>query len=254
MQQNSRSWPNNAALNLIWEHFLEAALTSWWSALAAAELGPAPGLRCPGDASGWCQPADRWPRRPRPGSGTWRTPFAAVGWWPGWPRSSELWRDAPAVSPLPRELQTSLGKEKGQKTLKYLWINCVPRLPDLAFSMYCVNRSPQVAHTFFPQQKWVEGHVVDAEVEEALPGHSALPAAAGVERHQFLRGREAEVPLELQQCIPELLRILLLSRLASSSLLCNETLQGTQSVVTTSDSRILVRFCYIFFKSIKGPL
>lgn len=42
-------------------------------------------------------------------------------------------------------------------------------------------------HTFLPQQKGVEGHVVDAEVEETLPRHPALPAAAGEVGHQFLR-------------------------------------------------------------------
>lgn len=55
-------------------------------------------------------------------------------------------------------------------------------------SVFCLeNQSPHFGvQTFLPQQEGVEGHVVDAEVEEALPRHPALPAAAGVVRHQFL--------------------------------------------------------------------
>lgn len=49
------------------------------------------------------------------------------------------------------------------------------------------SQSPHFGvQTFLPQQEGVEGHVVDAEVEEALSRHPALPAAAGVVRHQFL--------------------------------------------------------------------
>lgn len=71
--------------------------------------------------------------------------------------------------------------------------------------------------------------MVDAEVEEALPGHAALPAAARVERHQFLRRREAEVKLELQQRLPELLRVLLLGSLATPELLRYQTLKSVES-------------------------
>lgn len=61
--------------------------------------------------------------------------------------------------------------------------------------------------------------MVDAEVEEALPRNPALPAAAGEVGHQLLRRREAEVQLELQESLPELLRVLLLGRLPAPGLL-----------------------------------
>lgn len=68
--------------------------------------------------------------------------------------------------------------------------------------------------------------MVDAEVEEALARHAALPAAARVERHQLLRRRQAEVALELEQRLPELVRVFLLGGLASSHVLRDEALQG----------------------------
>lgn len=102
----------------------EAALTSWWCVWAAAGLGPAPGLRCPAAASGRCQPADLWPRMPRPGSGTWRTPSAAAVCWPGSPPSSDRWRPAPTVSSLPRESQTWLGKKEESKIFKFFKTVC----------------------------------------------------------------------------------------------------------------------------------
>ena len=83
-------------------------LTSWWCVWAAAGLGPAPGPHCPAASSGQCQPADLWPRRPRPGWGTWRIPSAAAACWPGSPPSSDRWRPAPTVSSPPRESQTWL--------------------------------------------------------------------------------------------------------------------------------------------------
>lgn len=86
---------------------------------------------------------------------------------------------------------------------------------------------PFGVQTFFSQQKRVEGHVVDAEVEEALPRHPALPAAAGVERHQLLWWREAEVQLKLQKGFPELFWILLLGGLTPPNLLCDEALHRT---------------------------
>lgn len=79
--------------------------------------------------------------------------------------------------------------------------------------------------TFLPQQEGVEGHVVDAEVEEALPGHPALPAAARVVSHQLLRRRQAEVQLELLQRLPELPGVVLLGRLPALDLLGDEALQ-----------------------------
>lgn len=68
--------------------------------------------------------------------------------------------------------------------------------------------------------------MVDAEVEEALPGHPALPAAARVVSHQLLRRRQAEVQLELLQRLPELPGVVLLGRLPALDLLCDEALQA----------------------------
>lgn len=88
------------------------------------------------------------------------------------------------------------------------------------------SQSPHFGvQTFLPQQEGVEGHVVDAEVEEALPRHTALPAAAGVVRHQLLRRREAEAQLKLHQRLPELLRVVLLRSLSAPGLLRDEALQ-----------------------------
>lgn len=100
---------------------------------------------------------------------------------------------------------------------------------NLAGSVVCSGRRPR--STFLPQQEGVEGHVVDAEVEEALPRHPALPAAARVVGDQLLRGREAEVQLELLQRLPELCRVVLLGSVAALDLLCDEALQ-------TRDGRI----------------
>lgn len=100
-------------------------------------------------------------------------------------------------------------------------------LPVSAFSLLVFgSHSPHFGvQTFLPQQEGVEGRVVDAEVEEALPRHPALPAAAGVVRHQLLRRREAEVQLELQQRLPELVRLVLLGGLATPDLLGDEALR-----------------------------
>lgn len=92
---------------------------------------------------------------------------------------------------------------------------------------------PFGVQTFFSQQKWVEGHVVDAEVEEALPRHPALPAAAGVVGHQLLWRREAEVQLKLQKGVSELFWILLLGGLTPPNLLCDEALHRTSPVLIT---------------------
>lgn len=98
------------------------------------------------------------------------------------------------------------------------------------------SQSPHFGvQTFLPQQEGVEGHVVDAEVEEALSRHPALPAAAGVVRHQFLWRWEPKVQLELQQRLPELFRVLLLGGLATPNLLCNEALQRRELTVITSE-------------------
>lgn len=67
--------------------------------------------------------------------------------------------------------------------------------------------------------------MVDAEVEEALPRYPALPAAARVVRHQFLRRRKPEVQLELLQRLPELPRVVLLGGLATLDLLSDEALR-----------------------------
>lgn len=101
-------------------------------------------------------------------------------------------------------------------------------------------------HTFLPQQEGVEGHVVDAEVEEALAGHAALPAATRVECHQLLRRRQAEVPLELEQRLPELLRVLLLGGLATPHFLRDEALPerfiGLKNPVNKAETRLVFIF------------
>lgn len=91
-----------------------------------------------------------------------------------------------------------------------------------------LTRGRRALGTFLPQQEGVEGHVVDAEVEETLPRHPALPAAAGVVGHQLLRRRQAEVQLELLQRLPELPRVVLLGSLPRLDLLCDEALQARE--------------------------
>lgn len=77
--------------------------------------------------------------------------------------------------------------------------------------------------------------MVDAEIEEALARYPALPAAAGVVGHQFLRLWEAKVQLKLQQRLPEFFWFLLLGRLATPHLLCNEALQRRERATITEE-------------------
>lgn len=64
--------------------------------------------------------------------------------------------------------------------------------------------------TLFAQQVRVETEVVDAEVETALPGYSALPVAAGVVVHQLLLVRHPEQPPELRGGFFELVCVVVL--------------------------------------------
>ena len=109
--------------------------------------------------------------------------------------------------------------------------------------------------TFLPQQEGVEGHMVDAEVEESLSRHPALPAAAGVVRHQFLWRGEAKVQLELQQRLPELFRVLLLGGLSTPKLLCNKALHRRKVTPITSEPSTLTRYkdlCFHHHPTIQG--
>lgn len=52
--------------------------------------------------------------------------------------------------------------------------------------------------------------MVDAEVETALPGHSALPVATGVVVHQLLLVWHPEQPPKLSSGFLELVRVVIL--------------------------------------------
>lgn len=78
--------------------------------------------------------------------------------------------------------------------------------------------------TLLAQEEGVEAEVVDAEVEPALAGHPALPAAAGVVGDQLLRLREVEPGLELHQGFPELLGLLLLLCQSATGLFRDQSL------------------------------
>lgn len=67
-----------------------------------------------------------------------------------------------------------------------------------------------VVPTFFPQQVRVEADVVDAEVEPALPGHTALPVATGVVVDQLLLAGHAKQLPHLLLGLAELARVLVL--------------------------------------------
>lgn len=109
--------------------------------------------------------------------------------------------------------------------------------------------------TFLPQQEGVEGHMVDAEVEESLSRHPALPAAAGVVRHQFLWRGEAKVQLELQQRLSELFWVVLLGGLATPKLLCNKALHRRKLTLITSEHFTQTRYkdlCFHHHPTIRG--
>lgn len=64
--------------------------------------------------------------------------------------------------------------------------------------------------TLLAQQVRVEAQVVDAEVETALPGHPALPVAAGVIVHQLLLVWHPEHPPKLSGGFLELVGVVVL--------------------------------------------
>lgn len=66
--------------------------------------------------------------------------------------------------------------------------------------------------------------MIDAEVEPALAGDPALPAAAGVIGDQLLCLWEVEPGLELHQGLSELLRLLFLLGKPAARLLRNQSL------------------------------
>lgn len=79
--------------------------------------------------------------------------------------------------------------------------------------------------TFLAQQEGVEAQVVDGQVEPALPGHAALPVAAGIVVDQLLPLRHPKLLPHLQLGLLELPRVLLSLRLQVLVLFCNDTLE-----------------------------
>ena len=78
--------------------------------------------------------------------------------------------------------------------------------------------------TLLAQEEGVEAQVVDAQVQPALAGHAALPAAARVICDQLLGLREVEPGLELHQGLAELLGLLFLLGQPAARLLGNQSL------------------------------
>ena len=78
--------------------------------------------------------------------------------------------------------------------------------------------------TLLAQEEGIEAEVVDAEIEPALTGHPALPAAARVIGDQLLGLREVEPGLELHQSLSELLGFLLLLGQPAACLLGDQSL------------------------------
>lgn len=85
---------------------------------------------------------------------------------------------------------------------------------------------PRLVLTFLPQQEGVEAQVVDGQVEPALPGHSALPVAAGVVVDQLLTLRHPKLLPHLQLGLLEFSRVLISLGLQVLVLFCNDTLEG----------------------------
>lgn len=94
--------------------------------------------------------------------------------------------------------------------------------------------SPNASLTFLAQEEGVEAEVVDAEVQPALAGNPALPAAAGVIGDQLLCLREVEPGFELYQGLSELLRLFFLLRKPAACLLGNQSLMHRKITVPTS--------------------
>lgn len=78
--------------------------------------------------------------------------------------------------------------------------------------------------TFIAQQVGVEAEEVGAEVEPALAGHPASPAAAGEVGDQFLFAGQGEPGLKPEQRLAELLWFVLLHQ-THLPLLGNQTLR-----------------------------
>lgn len=79
--------------------------------------------------------------------------------------------------------------------------------------------------TFLAEEEGIEAEVVDAEVQPALAGNPAFPAAAGIIGDQLLRLWEVEPGLKLDQGLSELLRVLFLLSKSAARLLSNQSLK-----------------------------
>lgn len=81
-----------------------------------------------------------------------------------------------------------------------------------------------VVPTFFTQQVRVEADVVDAEVEPALPGHTALPVATGVVVDQLLLFRHDKQLTERTDGLLELVSVIVLLHVVVLVVLGDNTL------------------------------
>lgn len=93
--------------------------------------------------------------------------------------------------------------------------------------------------TLLAQEERVEADVVDTEVQPALAGHPAFPAAAGVVGDQLLRLGEVEPGLELHQGFSELLWLLLLLCQPAAGLLSDQSLRHRKRTLTQPASQKL---------------
>lgn len=82
-----------------------------------------------------------------------------------------------------------------------------------------------LALTFLAQQEGVKAQVVDCQVEPALPGHTALPVAAGIVVDQLLSLRHPELLSHLQLGLLELPRVLVSLGLQVLVLFRDDTLE-----------------------------
>lgn len=78
--------------------------------------------------------------------------------------------------------------------------------------------------TLLAQQEGVEAQVVDSQVEPALPGHMALPVAAGVVVDQLLPLVHPKLLPHLQLGLLELPRVLVSLGLQVLVLFCDDAL------------------------------
>lgn len=86
--------------------------------------------------------------------------------------------------------------------------------------------------TFLAQEEGIEAEVVDTEVQPALAGYPALPAAARIVGDQLLRLREVEPGLKLHQGFSELLGLLLLLCQPAAGLLSDQCLRHRKVSLT----------------------